>query len=469
MKRIMLALFLIGLLALVGCSKQVDQQPKTIADAAKDVGGYAPPGTTTKACSVTADKYILPVGAQNRYYLSADPMINCEVITQRQGQEPVLDRIVRTDTKGLKTEIITHQQTGIYNIWVSCGTCTSDVLTVTVTSQGTQPQPLTCQDYANQAGPNANMQPNVADNARCSAIAANHCGANGVASGQFYPTLSCCIWTCNQAQATPYICCLVGRQRQCIQGTRCANGITPVTRYGSLAECQNHCAAIPATDTDGDGIPDSTDTDDDNDGVSDIDEIAAGTDPKDATDKPTLCSDSDGGNMPLVFGGATAGLATQYDYCDQNDNHFIYEAYCTGYTYTNVRLDCRNYIANGVCKDGKCITPVNSPPVFRGKNTGTCPASCTVGQWCSGFNAASAFTDSDGTIVQYEWVCTADNCEFNPTNTATPQVKVNYCGGNTRSLDIYVTARDNSGAWDTNNGRWDWNPTEGNVLCTISC
>ena len=51
------------------------------------------------------------------------------------------------------------------------------------------------------------------------------------------------------------------------------------------------------TDTDGDGRPDdcdaaclatnmSADTDDDNDGYSDSDEIAEGTDPKDASDYP---------------------------------------------------------------------------------------------------------------------------------------------------------------------------------------
>ena len=40
-------------------------------------------------------------------------------------------------------------------------------------------------------------------------------------------------------------------------------------------------------DTDGDGIPDITDTDDDGDGYTDLEESAKGTDPKDATSKPT--------------------------------------------------------------------------------------------------------------------------------------------------------------------------------------
>ncbi|MDK8482595.1 putative Ig domain-containing protein, partial [Corynebacterium sp. MSK105] len=39
-------------------------------------------------------------------------------------------------------------------------------------------------------------------------------------------------------------------------------------------------------DTDGDGQPDVTDTDDDNDGATDAEEAAAGTDPKDASSKP---------------------------------------------------------------------------------------------------------------------------------------------------------------------------------------
>lgn len=44
-------------------------------------------------------------------------------------------------------------------------------------------------------------------------------------------------------------------------------------------------------DTDGDGIPDITDTDDDNDGLSDIDELAAGTDPLDADTDNDLVMD----------------------------------------------------------------------------------------------------------------------------------------------------------------------------------
>ena len=39
-------------------------------------------------------------------------------------------------------------------------------------------------------------------------------------------------------------------------------------------------------DTDGDGTPDVTDTDDDGDGVSDTEEIAKGSDPKNPNSRP---------------------------------------------------------------------------------------------------------------------------------------------------------------------------------------
>jgi len=46
-------------------------------------------------------------------------------------------------------------------------------------------------------------------------------------------------------------------------------------------------------DTDGDGIADCVDTDDDNDGVSDLDEIAAGSDPLNAASTPEVCDGLD--------------------------------------------------------------------------------------------------------------------------------------------------------------------------------
>ena len=62
----------------------------------------------------------------------------------------------------------------------------------------------------------------------------------------------------------------------------------------NLTIANNDTATIPATatcDTDGDGILDENDLDDDNDGYSDIDEIAAGSDSRNANDKPL---DTDG-------------------------------------------------------------------------------------------------------------------------------------------------------------------------------
>ena len=41
-------------------------------------------------------------------------------------------------------------------------------------------------------------------------------------------------------------------------------------------------------DTDGDGDPDVTDLDDDNDGYTDAEEVAKGTDPKDPNSKPAI-------------------------------------------------------------------------------------------------------------------------------------------------------------------------------------
>lgn len=61
------------------------------------------------------------------------------------------------------------------------------------------------------------------------------------------------------------------------------------------------------TDTDADGVSDADDPDDDNDGWLDVDEQAAGSDPKDATSIP---ADTDGD-----------GLADYLDPDDDNDGH----------------------------------------------------------------------------------------------------------------------------------------------------
>jgi hypothetical protein len=55
-------------------------------------------------------------------------------------------------------------------------------------------------------------------------------------------------------------------------------------------------------DTDGDGIPDSIDPDDDNDGMTDVDEAIAGTDPLDASSVFSVqCSVFGGGGFRVVF------------------------------------------------------------------------------------------------------------------------------------------------------------------------
>jgi uncharacterized protein (TIGR02145 family) len=61
------------------------------------------------------------------------------------------------------------------------------------------------------------------------------------------------------------------------------SGITLQALNDAIANAQT---AVDAIDTDGDGIPNNTDTDDDNDGLSDVDEATAGTNP--------LIADTDG-------------------------------------------------------------------------------------------------------------------------------------------------------------------------------
>lgn len=270
---------------IVGCSPSSD-----ITSNEKDMQptGILPPSLIQPPlkCKITADKYQLPVGMQNMYYLSGEPMTNCELVIERQGTEPILDRIIKTNSKGLKSEMITHAQTGVYNIWIVCGKCTSDKLKVTVTA-GTnlppQPDPnQQCYQYSVQNNED-NWQPNTVDDARCQVIAANHCSNNGIKTRHY--SNQCCAWSCNQAQpVVQYSCCLVSRRHQCVQGTRCSSGISRGT-YNSLAECQAQCSD---PDYDGDGVPNTIDKDDDNDGYSDVLETSSNTNPQDAASHPSL-------------------------------------------------------------------------------------------------------------------------------------------------------------------------------------
>ena len=65
-------------------------------------------------------------------------------------------------------------------------------------------------------------------------------------------------------------------------------------------------------DTDGDGIPDITDTDDDGDGYTDLEENAKGTDPKDPTSKPTT-GISPIANQTVVEGNAISEITVTTD------------------------------------------------------------------------------------------------------------------------------------------------------------
>ena len=68
--------------------------------------------------------------------------------------------------------------------------------------------------------------------------------------------------------------------------------------------------ASESKDTDGDGTGNTADTDDDNDGASDADEIAAGTDPLDATSKPSTATVVNGYTLLGADGGNVASDAT---------------------------------------------------------------------------------------------------------------------------------------------------------------
>jgi gliding motility-associated-like protein len=81
--------------------------------------------------------------------------------------------------------------------------------------------------------------------------------------------------------------------------------------------------ATETMDTDGDGIGDNADMDDDNDGISDSDEVASGTNPKDANSKPR---DLDGDGIPDALdadidgdGVANAQDAFPYDRTESVD------------------------------------------------------------------------------------------------------------------------------------------------------
>jgi len=115
-----------------------------------------------------------------------------------------------------------------------------------------------------------------------------------------------------------------------------------------------------ACDTDGDGIPDEIDLDDDNDGYTDEEEIAAGTNPKDPISHP---SESGTDPCPVYCQGlgaySTGSFVTSPGYCDSPEISFPYPI-------------------GGYC----CCTPTSSPPSTtytcgQGEDPqcgGTCPS-----------------------------------------------------------------------------------------------
>jgi hypothetical protein len=78
---------------------------------------------------------------------------------------------------------------------------------------------------------------------------------------------------------------------------------------------------VPRTDTDGDGVPNAADTDDDNDGASDVEEAACGSDPLDPDSTCETCdgvdNDADG---ETDEGFADADADGQADCVDPDDD-----------------------------------------------------------------------------------------------------------------------------------------------------
>lgn len=91
---------------------------------------------------------------------------------------------------------------------------------------------------------------------------------------------------------------------------------------GSVQDCVD-VVAQSTVDTDGDGVRDSEDDDDDNDGVSDADEIAAGSDPLSGDSAPEVCDGADNdadGQTDEGFADIDAdGSADCVDGDDDND------------------------------------------------------------------------------------------------------------------------------------------------------
>ncbi len=93
------------------------------------------------------------------------------------------------------------------------------------------------------------------------------------------------------AYMTTKSCATVGAGYTCSAGA-CVNTATTDSDSDGVYDSSDVCAGYDDTlDTDSDGTPDGCDSDDDGDGYSDADETAAGSDPEDATSVPVSYPD----------------------------------------------------------------------------------------------------------------------------------------------------------------------------------
>ena len=104
--------------------------------------------------------------------------------------------------------------------------------------------------------------------------------------------------------------------------TNTISGTPNITDWGTTEETRNFQVTVTVQnpdgttvtrtidvtvqrDTDGDGDPDITDLDDDNDGYTDVEEIANGTDPKDANSRPASAPQPSSPSTPSAGGSSS--------------------------------------------------------------------------------------------------------------------------------------------------------------------
>ncbi|WP_313984511.1 putative Ig domain-containing protein, partial [uncultured Solobacterium sp.] len=104
--------------------------------------------------------------------------------------------------------------------------------------------------------------------------------------------------------------------------TNTISGTPNITDWGTTEETRNFQVTVTVQnpdgttvtrtiditverDTDGDGDPDVTDLDDDNDGYTDVEEVANGTDPKDANSRPASAPQPSSPSTPSASGSSS--------------------------------------------------------------------------------------------------------------------------------------------------------------------